>query len=549
MCQNETAVKSWENSHYLVSRDRKMTNDLTTAFSEEIARCFTFDGVFKDSNDQVKLKDKSQSFDSREFLGPLLDHYTFPPVHWFGTCLYGVVLEALDIKEQEQPIECYDLDIPEDEAISYAFDHHSLVTSQLPDSYDDIVQTADEIIKEIDILMNDNEDIPLSLCNMVQSEYKRPLVLENIGSDWLPEEAMQDLSLNELNALLEELESCVREYSAILVQELAYREELDFEQEQKDIFIARLNELHRRLERRRRLSIPPDNHIQLLSNSLLVKDYDEACTFGRNIVLDNMGSPSNSVHKEAPPFILRILLLIKSAQSAAQAAVAATSSATVAIKRHFRKLSTFSKDTSGTTNHQSDQCNLVHTVSISPNNKCDVNNLSEKDDHTIHCPTIMSARAIAIARLRKWAGRKSEGPSETENTGTFRAFLRRGRHQAEVPMNSFVRSREARSAVTSPTSSQFEFPSIPTTLTHSASGHLIGRSELSSDDLEYKYLTTSVPYHRSPRNEGPTVTQLELFNDMLLAILTNNPNLTPMLTDYILNVYAPADRRLSKLPI
>lgn len=41
-----------------------MTNDLTTAFSEEIARCFTFDGVFKDSNDQVKLKDKSQSFDS-----------------------------------------------------------------------------------------------------------------------------------------------------------------------------------------------------------------------------------------------------------------------------------------------------------------------------------------------------------------------------------------------------------------------------------------------------------------------------------------------------
>ncbi|CAH8487613.1 unnamed protein product [Schistosoma rodhaini] len=518
-----------------------MTNDLTTAFSEEITRCFTFDDVFKDLNNQVKLKDKPQSFDSREYLGPLLSHYTFPPVHWFGTCLYGVVLEALDINEQEQPVKCYDLDIPEDEAISYAFDHHSLVTSQLPDSYDDIVQTADEIIKEIDILMNDNEDIPLSLCNMVQSEYKRPLGIENIGSDWLPEEAMQDLSLNELNALLEELESCVREYSAILVQELAYREELDFEQEQKDIFIARLNELHRRLERRRRLSIPPDSHIQLLSNSLLVKDYDEASTFGRNLVFENMGSPPNSVQKEAPPFILR-------AQSAAQAAVAATSSATVAIKRRLRKLSTFSKDTSGTT-HQSDQSNPVHIASISPNNKYDVNNLSDKDDHTIHCPAIMSARAIAIARLRKWAGRKSEGPSETENTGTFRAFLRRGRHQAEVPINSFVRSREARSAVTSPTSSQFEFPSIPATLTHSASGHLIGRSELSSDDLEYKYLTTSVPYHRSPRNEGPTVTQLELFNDMLLAILTNNPNLTPMLTDYILNVYAPADRRLSKLPI
>ncbi|CAH8457343.1 unnamed protein product [Schistosoma turkestanicum] len=520
-----------------------MTKSLTTAFNEEIARCFTNDNVFKDSNDQSKLQDKTKVFDSRQILGSLLSHNTFQPIHWFGTCLYGVVLEALDIKEEKQPIDSYNLDIPEDEAISYAFDHHSLVTSQLPDSYDDIVQTADEIIKELDILMNDDdEDVPLSLCNMVQSEYERPLVPENIGNEWLPEEAMQDLSLNELNALLEELESCVREYSAILVQELAYREELDFEQEQKDIFIARLNELHRRLERRRRLSMPPDSHIQLLSNSMLVRDYDEACTFQQNKVFDNAGLPQNSVQKETTQFILR-------AQSAAHAAVAATSSATVAIKRHLRKLSTFSKDTSGTPTHKSDLRNPIHTACIFPVDECDMNTSPEKNCHTTHCPTTISARAIAIARLRKWAGRKSKGPSETENTSTFRAFLRRGRHQTEAPINSFVRSREARSAVNSPTSSQLEFPSIPATLTHSASGHLIGRPELSSDDLEYKYLTTSVPYHRSPRNEGPTVTQLELFNDMLLAILTNNPNLTPMLTDYILNVYAPADRRLSKLPI
>lgn len=71
---------------------------------------------------------------------------------------------------------------------------------------------------------------------------------------------LHNLSLDQLNALLEDLEACVREYSAVLVQELAYREELDFEQEQKDIFIARLDEMHRRLERRRRRSsMPPVN--------------------------------------------------------------------------------------------------------------------------------------------------------------------------------------------------------------------------------------------------------------------------------------------------
>ncbi|KAH8854263.1 Fasciculation and elongation protein zeta-2 [Schistosoma japonicum] len=536
-----------------------MTNSLTRAFDEEIVRCFTFDKVSKASNDQVKLEDRCQISDFKECLSSLLNHYTFPLSHWFGTCLYGAFLEALDIKEQKcmQPVEDCNLDISEDETIIYAFDHHSLVTSQLPDSYDDIVQTADEIIKEIDILMvgsfwfpkllqNDNEDIPLSLYNMVQSEYEHPLVSGNIGSGWLPEKAMQDLSLNELNALLEELESCVREYSSILVQELAYREELDFEQEQKDIFIARLNELHRRLERRRRLSMPSDGHIQLLSNSVLAIDNDEIFTSERNAQIDNVGLPPDSVHRETTQFILR-------AQSAAQAAVAATSSATIAIKKHLRKLSTFSKDISAITAHQSDMCIPVNTACTFPSSKCDINISSERDDHMSHSPT-MSTRAIAIARLRKWAGRKSKGPSVTEHTNTFRAFLRRGRHQIKAPINLFVRSREARSAVTSPTSSHFEFPSIPTTLTHSASGHLIGRPELSLDDLEYKiflsshihvdqnltkglflYLTTSVPYHRSPRNEGPSVNQLELFNDMLLAILTNNPNLTPMLTDYILN--------------
>nr|CAH8827641.1 unnamed protein product [Trichobilharzia regenti] len=517
----------------LCNKDKKnciMNQSLTSAFHEEVTRCFTFEECLKNVGDQVRLTDGLQNFDSKQCLESLLNIYTFPPIHWFHSSLYGAFMEALGIKDRKHSAENYNLDVLEDEDISYAFDHHSLVTSQLPDSYDDIVQTADEIIKEIDILMN-NEDIPLSLCSMVQSECEQAFVSENIRSSWLHEEALQDLSLNELNAVLEELESCVREYSAILVQELAYREELDFEQEQKDIFIARLNELHRRLERKRRLSVPPDSHLQMLSNSIKMNDYGGQCSgVGQNAQYGSKALSSGTVQKETVQFILR-------AQSAAQAAVAATSCATVALKRHFQRLSTFSKDVAATVAKQQDARDPIHTPSI----------LSEKDNRTYSTTT--SARAIAISRLRKWASRKLEGSSGMGQTNSFRAFLRRRRQQKETATNIFLRSREARSAVTSPTSSHCDFPSIPTNLTHSASGHLIGRPETSSDDLEYKYLTTSVPYHRSPYNEGPTVNQLELFNEMLLAILTNNPNLTPMLTDYILNVYAPADRRLSKLPL
>ncbi|CAH8481889.1 unnamed protein product [Heterobilharzia americana] len=493
--------KELEASFYFLSSsvtDFNMTQGLITAFNEEIARCFTFEECLKNIGDQSKSKDESQTFDSGQYLGSFLTHYTFPSIHWLDTCLYGFVMQALDIKEQKHSVDHYNLDIPEDEDISYAFDHHSLVTSQLPDSYDDIVQTADEVIKEIDILM-----------------------VKNVGSSWLREEALQNLSPNELNAVLEELESCVREYSAILVQELAYREELDFEQEQKDIFIARLNELHRRLERRRRLSMPPGSHIQMLSNSIAMEDYGEKYrTIEKSTGSERMVLSPSTVQKETTQFILR-------AHGTEEA---------------FQRLSTFSRDNSATTVYQTDACNPICTPSRLSANNHNGKISSDKDEQT-------SARAIAISRLRKWAGRKSEEPSESGRTSSFRAFLRRGRQQAETTTNAFIRSREARSAVTSPTSSHCDFPSIPTNLTHSASGHLIGRPEISSDDLEYKYLTTSVPYHRSPYKEGPTVSQLELFNDMLLAILTNNPNLTPMLTDYILNVYAPADRRLSKLPI
>ncbi len=52
-----------------------------------------------------------------------------------------------------------------------------------------------------------------------------------------------------------------------------------------------------------------------------------------------------------------------------------------------------------------------------------------------------------------------------------------------------------------------------------------------------QFLSTKIPYHRSSGafSEGPTVGHLELFNEFLLCMLTNNPNLTPLLTDYILN--------------
>lgn len=51
------------------------------------------------------------------------------------------------------------------------------------------------------------------------------------------------LSVSELNELLEEIETTIKEYSEELVQQLALRDELEFEKEVKNSFISVLIEV------------------------------------------------------------------------------------------------------------------------------------------------------------------------------------------------------------------------------------------------------------------------------------------------------------------
>lgn len=51
------------------------------------------------------------------------------------------------------------------------------------------------------------------------------------------------LSVSELNELLEEIETAIKEYSEELVQQLALRDELEFEKEVKNSFISVLIEV------------------------------------------------------------------------------------------------------------------------------------------------------------------------------------------------------------------------------------------------------------------------------------------------------------------
>ncbi|TGZ61348.1 hypothetical protein CRM22_008034 [Opisthorchis felineus] len=534
--------------------------NLGNAFECELEKCFKlhpdldFDETVNSPNTVHQAQHASGCLRLMLDFLPAID-----PFDWRTSTLFREFINSLSLDSEQKP-NGLNFDLPEDEDLAFAFDHHSLITSQLPDTYDDEnepIKTAEEVIREIDLIMGHDEDILLPSFGEPCPNGDLPLSGTAIDASPISESDLENLSLNQLNALLEELEACVREYSAVLVQELAYREELDFEQEQKDVFIARLDEMLRRLERRRRrCSMPP------ISSSLnpavvdTVKPFDyehgndefEVTDFSSQSVVGHTDGPVSGQRCPAP--------VLSRAQSAAHAAVAAATSATALLKRQWHRLSRGPDELNSVEqNPLSDQCPVNSDRVCSPyermglrnSHMCRGNN-SSSGKSAPH-PIVNSSRAATIVRLRKWASRKASEALNSGTNGSFRALLRRTAKRDASSGMVPICIREARSAVTTPTSSQIELPTIPPTLTHSASGHLVGNQEISADILEYKNLTTTIPYHRSPYEEGPSVEQLQVFNELLLAILTNNPNLTPMLTDYILNVYAPADERPSKLPI
>ncbi|KAF7256967.1 hypothetical protein EG68_07485 [Paragonimus skrjabini miyazakii] len=501
------------------------------AFECQLEQCFQScqDFTFGDPNGSAAANLSLYTKKSSNLVFGLFESVT--PFQWHSSNVFRAYIESLSLADFQKG-ESLNFDLPEDDDLTFAFDHHSLITSQLPDSYDEPIKTADEVIREINLIMghgdeDEDEEVVFSpLGDECFSNISLPQRTAVVDTNLFSEANLNSLSLNQLNALLEDLEECVREYSAVLVQELAYREELDFEQEQKDVFIARLDEMHHRLERRRRRSSMPPVSTDHLPMPI---------PFSPDVLrTENSPSPVRSkdyrtVHKnEQAPVINR-------AHSAAQTAAAVASTATSLLKRHWHRLS----------RGPDELMKPAYTQSMIPSKSEPYPKTSLPASST--AVPIHTSRAATIARLRNWAGRKaSEALNSGTSIGSFRALLRRANPLGTVPKMPAPCIREARSAATTPTSSQ---PDLPATLTHSASGHLVGHHEISSDDLEYKNLTTTIPYHRSPYQDGPTVEQLQLFNEMLLAILTNNPNLTTMLTDYILNVYAPADRRPSKLPI
>ncbi|XP_017112868.1 fasciculation and elongation protein zeta-2 [Drosophila elegans] len=136
---------------------------------------------------------------------------------------------SMGLDAQTPGDELYDL-ASEDEAVANDLDMHALILNQP-------IKTMEEVIKEIDDIMDEAES-PLDEPDNCDSEVIEK-AREVLGAP-LYAEKLQYLTTTQLNELYVEMEVLIQELSETLINELALRDELEFEKELKNSFISLL---------------------------------------------------------------------------------------------------------------------------------------------------------------------------------------------------------------------------------------------------------------------------------------------------------------------
>ncbi|RLV98668.1 hypothetical protein DV515_00010539 [Chloebia gouldiae] len=179
-----------------------------------------------------------------EIWNALTDNYgNVMPVEWKSSHTRALHLPTLNLSEKGVN-DNLNLDLSDDEELREQLDMHSIIVSCINE---EPLFTAEQVIEEIEEMMQESPD-PEDDETPTQSDRLSILsqeiqTLKRSSTNNSYEERVKRLSVAELNELLEEIETAIKDYSEELVQQLALRDELEFEKEVKNSFISVLIEV------------------------------------------------------------------------------------------------------------------------------------------------------------------------------------------------------------------------------------------------------------------------------------------------------------------
>ncbi|XP_055342106.1 fasciculation and elongation protein zeta-2-like [Paramacrobiotus metropolitanus] len=254
--------------------------DLVGSLDEKISACFGNGNLTSDVSElaPVQICTHEELLGQSQFWNDLCSSFgTVMPVDWSKTVIRNkLFLPVLGLKEKQPRGGGGGAGAEEsDDELMQQLDMHSIVAAD----HDDLprgknpnvnaLATADEVIKEIDAMMMQGDGAENGSVGSEDSrrgdeqleglEVVHPTPLPVLPSP-LYEDRLVELSMVELLELQTELERLTQQYSEILVQELAQRDEQQFEKEVKNSFISELIKVQNKrrqlaLERKKKGSI------------------------------------------------------------------------------------------------------------------------------------------------------------------------------------------------------------------------------------------------------------------------------------------------------
>uniref|UniRef100_A0A3B4FBA6 Fasciculation and elongation protein zeta-2-like n=1 Tax=Pundamilia nyererei TaxID=303518 RepID=A0A3B4FBA6_9CICH len=215
--------------------------DLVNDFDEKLTTCFQNFDAKTESIAPVAVIAEDTLLEKDEIWNTLTANYGHVmPVDWKRSRTRSLHVPTINL--EEKPVNVA-LELSDDEELRDQLDMHSIIVSCVAE---EPLFTAEQVIEEIEEMMQDSPDMEAehnpsqSDLSMLSEDVQQP----NSCPDY--EERMKALSIAELNERLEETEMKIRRFSEELVQQLALRDELDFEKEVKNSFISALIDVQNR---------------------------------------------------------------------------------------------------------------------------------------------------------------------------------------------------------------------------------------------------------------------------------------------------------------
>uniref|UniRef100_A0A8C3S2D0 Fasciculation and elongation protein zeta 2 n=1 Tax=Chelydra serpentina TaxID=8475 RepID=A0A8C3S2D0_CHESE len=191
------------------------------------------DGGSRESRAPLRPLSEQSTLQADEIWNALTDNYgNVMPVDWKSSHTRALHMPTLNLSEKGLN-ENVNLDLSDDEELREQLDMHSIIVSCISD---EPLFTAEQVKKNIQ--QKDSFPSRLEMVESITCSHCSVIVLKIAVPHWV-----QKLSVAELNELLEEIETAIKDYSEELVQQLALRDELEFEKEVKNSFISVLIEV------------------------------------------------------------------------------------------------------------------------------------------------------------------------------------------------------------------------------------------------------------------------------------------------------------------